>query len=221
MWINNAGYGRVVPIVDGDADEWARMIDVNFWGVVHGSRVAIEAMRAGGGARINIASLAGLMHRRGWQPRRARITLLIAVACLAPLGALVGLSPTAAMAIALTCLIAFLTQCWATNTSALTTDTFAPADTGTVAGMIGTAGSLGGVLLVFTTSGNSPNVLRALEAARKRGVKTIALLGRGGGAARGQADIELIVAYNETARIQEAHQFLLHAIMDIIEAVEL
>lgn len=64
VWINNAGYGRVVPFVDGDADEWARMIDVNFWGVVHGSRVAIEAMRADGGALINIASLAGLMSPR-------------------------------------------------------------------------------------------------------------------------------------------------------------
>ena len=64
VWINNAGYGRVVPFVDGNADEWARMIDVNFWGVVHGSRVAIEAMRAEGGALINIASLVGLMSPR-------------------------------------------------------------------------------------------------------------------------------------------------------------
>ena len=64
VWINNAGYGRVVPFVDGDVDEWARMIDVNFWGVVHGSRVAIEAMREEGGAIINIASLAGLMAPR-------------------------------------------------------------------------------------------------------------------------------------------------------------
>jgi 2-hydroxycyclohexanecarboxyl-CoA dehydrogenase len=64
VWINNAGYGRVVPFVDGDAGEWARMIDVNFWGVVHGSRAAIEAMRQGGGAIINIASLAGFMAPR-------------------------------------------------------------------------------------------------------------------------------------------------------------
>jgi D-sedoheptulose 7-phosphate isomerase len=76
------------------------------------------------------------------------------------------------------------------------------------------------VLIVFTTSGNSPNVLGALEAARRRGLTTVALLGRGGGAARGQADIELIVEHNETARIQEAHQFLLHALMDVIEADE-
>ncbi len=64
VWINNAGYGRVVPFVDGDTEEWARMIDVNFWGVVHGSRAAIEAMRPEGGALINIASLAGLMAPR-------------------------------------------------------------------------------------------------------------------------------------------------------------
>jgi D-sedoheptulose 7-phosphate isomerase len=82
-------------------------------------------------------------------------------------------------------------------------------------------GNPGDVLLVFTTSGNSRNVVRALEAAQRRGLKTIALLGRGGGAARGQADFELIVASDETARIQEAHQFLLHAIMDIIEPMEM
>jgi D-sedoheptulose 7-phosphate isomerase len=81
-------------------------------------------------------------------------------------------------------------------------------------------GNPGDVLIVFTTSGNSPNVLGALEAARRRGLTTVALLGRGGGAARGRADIELIVEHDETARIQEAHQFLLHALMDVIEADE-
>jgi MFS transporter, ACS family, hexuronate transporter len=94
----------------------------------------------GGGA------LSDALVRRGWMPRRARITILVMVGCLAPLGALVGFLPTTATAIALTCLIAFLTQCWATNTSALTADTFQPGETGTVAGMMGTAGSLGGVL---------------------------------------------------------------------------
>lgn len=66
LWINNAGYGRVVPFVDGDEAEWARMIDVNFWGVVHGCRLAIESMRsvAEGGSIINIASLAGMMAPR-------------------------------------------------------------------------------------------------------------------------------------------------------------
>ncbi len=94
----------------------------------------------GGGA------LSDHLIRRGWPAHRARLALLITVACLAPLGALVGFLPTAATAIGLTCLIAFLTQCWATNTSALTADTFAQAETGTVAGMMGTAGSLGGML---------------------------------------------------------------------------
>ncbi len=78
-------------------------------------------------------------------------------------------------------------------------------------------GNPGDVLIVFTTSGNSPNVLRALDAARQRGLLSIALLGRGGGAARGKAQLEIIVAHDDTARIQEAHQFLLHALMDIIE----
>lgn len=64
LWINNAGYGRLVPFLDGDAGQWERMIDVNFWGVVHGCRAALEAMRQQGGAIINIASLAGLMAPR-------------------------------------------------------------------------------------------------------------------------------------------------------------
>lgn len=78
-------------------------------------------------------------------------------------------------------------------------------------------GNAGDILVVFSTSGNSHNVLRALESARRRGLISIALLGRDGGAACGQADIELIIASEETARIQEAHQFILHTLMDIIE----
>ncbi len=81
-------------------------------------------------------------------------------------------------------------------------------------------GNPGDVLMVFSTSGNSRNVLRALETAHRRGMISIALLGRKGGAASGQADLELIVANDETARIQEAHQFLLHALMDLVEADE-
>ncbi len=64
VWINNAGYGRMVPFLDGDAGQWERMIDVNFWGVVHGCRAALEAMQEHGGTIINIASLAGLMAPR-------------------------------------------------------------------------------------------------------------------------------------------------------------
>lgn len=73
------------------------------------------------------------------------------------------------------------------------------------------------VVVVFTTSGTSPNILAALEATRRRGAKSIAFLGGQGGAARALADCCLLVQDSDTPRIQEAHQFLLHALMDAIE----
>lgn len=73
------------------------------------------------------------------------------------------------------------------------------------------------VVVVFTTSGNSPNILAALEATRRRGARSIAFLGGQGGAARALADCILLVPDSGTPRIQEAHQFLLHALMDAIE----
>jgi D-sedoheptulose 7-phosphate isomerase len=72
-------------------------------------------------------------------------------------------------------------------------------------------------LFAITTSGNSKNILRALEEAKKRGLMSIALLGRDGGLAGGMADVELIVAGDSTARIQEAHKFLLHVLCEIVE----
>ena len=78
-------------------------------------------------------------------------------------------------------------------------------------------GCEGDVLVAFSTSGNSGNVIEALAAARAKGMKSIALLGRDGGSCRGRADIEIVVAVNETARIQEAHKVLLHAMCAGIE----
>jgi D-sedoheptulose 7-phosphate isomerase len=78
-------------------------------------------------------------------------------------------------------------------------------------------GKTGDVLIAITTSGKSRNILAALEEARRRGVKTIAFLGKGGGFTKGAADVELIVPGFETARIQEAQQFLLHVLCEIIE----
>jgi phosphoheptose isomerase len=75
----------------------------------------------------------------------------------------------------------------------------------------------GDVLVVFTTSGKSENVLRALRAAKEMGVKTIAFLGRDGGLCAGLADVELLVAGTITARIQEGHKFLLHTICELVE----
>jgi D-sedoheptulose 7-phosphate isomerase len=79
-------------------------------------------------------------------------------------------------------------------------------------------GKTGDILVVFTSSGNSPNLLRALEAARELGLRSIAFLGRGGGKAKDLADCVLLVPHAVPARIQESHLFLLHALMDRIEA---
>ena len=75
----------------------------------------------------------------------------------------------------------------------------------------------GDLLLCFSTSGNSPNVLAALRAARERGATSIALLGKDGGAARGLADLALVVGSSDTARIQEAHLQVLHYICEVVE----
>jgi D-sedoheptulose 7-phosphate isomerase len=78
-------------------------------------------------------------------------------------------------------------------------------------------GAKGDLLVCFSTSGNSGNILRALDAAKKRGVKAVALLGKDGGQARGRADFELIVPGTDTGRVQEAHTLLLHALLETIE----
>jgi phosphoheptose isomerase len=78
-------------------------------------------------------------------------------------------------------------------------------------------GSPGDVLAVFTTSGRSENIFRALEAAKALNLKTIAFLGRDGGKCSGQADVELLVSSHTTARIQEGHKFLLHTICELVE----
>jgi D-sedoheptulose 7-phosphate isomerase len=79
-------------------------------------------------------------------------------------------------------------------------------------------GQRGDVLVVITTSGKSPNILRALEEGKSRGLTTVALLGRDGGPAKGKAAIELIVRSDSTARIQEAHKFMLHVICGLVDA---
>jgi phosphoheptose isomerase len=76
----------------------------------------------------------------------------------------------------------------------------------------------GDVLICLTTSGKSKNVKRALEEAKTRQLKTIAFLGRDGGSTIGMADLDLLVRSDSTARIQEAHQLLLHVLCEIAEA---
>ena len=79
-------------------------------------------------------------------------------------------------------------------------------------------GQPGDVLICLTTSGKSKNVVRALEEAKARKVKTIALLGRDGGSTIGMADVDLLVRSDSTARVQEAHQLLLHVLCETIES---
>ena len=78
-------------------------------------------------------------------------------------------------------------------------------------------GKPGDVFVGVSTSGKSPNIRRAFEQARAGELKTIALLGRDGGTSRGLADVEMIVQNEATARIQEAHKFLLHVLCEICE----
>jgi phosphoheptose isomerase len=76
----------------------------------------------------------------------------------------------------------------------------------------------GDVLICLTTSGKSRNLVRALEEAKARKLKTIAFLGRNGGSTLGIADVDLLVKSDSTARVQEAHQLLLHVLCEIIES---
>jgi len=80
-------------------------------------------------------------------------------------------------------------------------------------------GAAGDVLCVFSTSGASANVVRALEAARAHGMKTVAFLGSGGGACAGRADVELIAPSSVTARVQEVHLVLYHTLCEALDPV--
>src|SRR5215831_14685070 len=66
-------------------------------------------------------------------------------------------------------------------------------------------GEKGDLVIAFSTSGKSRNVLRALEQAKQKGLQSICFLGRDGGFTKGVATVDLLVAGKETARIQEAH----------------
>ena len=78
-------------------------------------------------------------------------------------------------------------------------------------------GKPGDMLILFSTSGTAKNLSLALEAARSHGLKTMALLGRDGGPLRNGADFELIVHSPDTARIQEAHQVIVHLLLQAVE----
>ncbi|HYX27355.1 MAG TPA: SIS domain-containing protein [Pyrinomonadaceae bacterium] len=83
--------------------------------------------------------------------------------------------------------------------------------------LVTTLGKPGDVLMGITTSGRSSNIVRALHAARAREMVTLGLLGSGGGDALAECDLALVVPSDTTARIQEAHITIGHALMELVE----
>jgi D-sedoheptulose 7-phosphate isomerase len=83
---------------------------------------------------------------------------------------------------------------------------------------VGAHARAGDVLVAFTTSGQSENVVRALTAARDVGATTILFTGGDGGRASAHADHALVVPSNETARVQEVHLLLLHLLSERVDA---
>jgi DNA-binding MurR/RpiR family transcriptional regulator len=78
-------------------------------------------------------------------------------------------------------------------------------------------GQKGDVLFCFSTSGQSPNVIKAMQAAVSREMACIALTGKGGGEMTAYADVNLVVPSSNTQRIQELHLHILHTICSLVE----
>jgi D-sedoheptulose 7-phosphate isomerase len=81
-------------------------------------------------------------------------------------------------------------------------------------------GAKGDVLLAISTSGNSGNVIAAIDAARDREMRVVALTGRGGGRIGGmlrEGDVHLCVPHERTARIQEVHLLAIHCLCDALD----
>jgi D-sedoheptulose 7-phosphate isomerase len=78
-------------------------------------------------------------------------------------------------------------------------------------------GRPGDLLILHSTSGESPNVISAAQAARARGLGVVAFLGRSGGPLQELADLAIVVPSTDTARIQELHLALEHVICQLVE----
>lgn len=75
----------------------------------------------------------------------------------------------------------------------------------------------GDVVIGISTSGNSPNVLKALTLAKERGCRTVGLLGKDGGTIKPVCDLALVVPSEDTPRIQEGHTTIIHIVCDLVE----
>jgi D-sedoheptulose 7-phosphate isomerase len=78
-------------------------------------------------------------------------------------------------------------------------------------------GRAGDVAVAISTSGNSPNVILAVEEARRRGLRTVGLLGKGGGKLVSLVELPLVVPSSDTQRIQECHIAIGHAIAELVD----
>jgi D-sedoheptulose 7-phosphate isomerase len=78
-------------------------------------------------------------------------------------------------------------------------------------------GKPGDVAIAILTSGNSPNILGAIDTARGIGLKVIGLAGKDGGKMRGRCDLLIVAPSDETPRIQEAHSLIYHIICGLVE----
>ena len=108
---------------------------------------------------------------------------------------------------------------------ALTTDTSALTAIGNDYGFevvfsrqVEALGRPGDLFIGISTSGNSPNIIKAVESAKELGLKTLGLLGRDGGKLKGLVDDALVVPSSVTARIQEVHQMIYHFWCEAIDA---
>lgn len=73
------------------------------------------------------------------------------------------------------------------------------------------------LLVVLTTSGNSKNILSAVNAAKEKGMRTIALSGRDGGVLKGLSDLEIVIPGKNSDRIQEMHMKIIHSVIECAE----
>ncbi|MEK6943331.1 MAG: D-sedoheptulose 7-phosphate isomerase [Nanoarchaeota archaeon] len=78
-------------------------------------------------------------------------------------------------------------------------------------------GNEGDVLILLSTSGNSANIIKAAEKAKKMKIKIISLLGKNGGKMKNKSDVEIIIPSDNTPRIQEAHIMIMHIICEIAD----
>ena len=78
-------------------------------------------------------------------------------------------------------------------------------------------GESGDLLFIISTSGNSKNLIKAIETAKKKNLKCLALLGKKGGLISDMVDLEITISSNRTCRIQEMHGLIIHIICGLIE----